>query len=474
MDINYWVLLPEMILALTGVAVMLAAPSAGKDSAGRLGTLALSGIALAFLAVCLHWEFTGGGYYDMVFGDHFASFAKLLFLLATGAVTVLSIHFLDSEKIHFNEFFAVLLFAAIGMCLMAASSDLIMTFIGIEVLSISTYILAGFRNDARSAESAWKYFILGAFSTAFLLYGVAFVYGATGSTKYLAIAEAIRSGGPSMALILGLGLIVVGFGFKAALAPFHVWTPDVYEGAPTPITAFLAVASKAAAFVALLRLMIQVFPDLSVTWQTLFWIGAVATMAIGNIAALAQTNIKRMLAYSSIAHAGYLLVGVTANSGIGQQAVLYYLTGYAFMTLGAFAVIQILGAGRERFVNLEDYAGIGFRHPFLSGSLSVFLVSMAGIPATAGFMGKLFLFSAAIESDMYWLVILGLIASAIGVYYYLRVIVLMFMREPGEDSGAIPLPLAARVTIAVMVAGTFYLGLFPGSVLALVSDARIF
>ncbi len=473
-EINYAALLPEIILAIVGVAIMLIAPNASKDSQSSLGAGALVGVAAALAAAASQWGVSGFGFYEMVFRDNFAVVAKLLFLLATGTVIVVSLHFLPAVESPYGEFHALLLFAAIGMCLMACSADLIMTFLGLELLSISTYVLAAFRNDRRSAESAWKYFILGAFSTGFLLYGVAFVYGATGSTKYPRIAEAVRAGADSEALLLGLGLILVGFGFKAALAPFHVWTPDVYEGAPVPITAFLAVASKAAAFVALLRILIQVFPGLGDHWQTLLAFCAVATMIMGNVAALSQTNIKRMLAYSSIAHAGYLLVGVTANNEIGTQAVLFYLASYAFMTLGAFAVIEILAGREERFVDLADYSGIGFRRPFLSVSLSIFLISMAGIPATAGFMGKLFLFSAAVKSHLYWVVILGLLASAIGVYYYLRVIVLMFMRDPVHEETATPLPMSARVTIALMVLGTFCLGLFPGPILALVSDARIF
>lgn len=473
MEINAVVLLPELILSATAVLIMMVAPSTGPQHQGRLGTAALTGVAAAIVAALSAGQQRVLGFYDMVFGDGFALYAKLLFLMATAIVIVVSKNYLETEEIHFGEFHALLLFAAVGMCLMAASADLIMTFLGIEVLSISTYVLAGYKNTGKSAESAWKYFILGAFSTAFLLYGIAFVYGASGSTKYLAIARAM-DGHVSTAAVLGMGLIVVGFGFKAALAPFHVWTPDVYEGAPVPITAFLAVASKASAFVAFLRLLFQVFPDLSGNWQAVLWVSAVATMAVGNIAALTQTNIKRMLAYSSIAHAGYLLVGVTANNEVGREAVLYYLTAYAFMTLGAFAVIQILARREERFVNLVDYSGIGFRFPFLSAALSVFLISMAGIPATAGFMGKLFLFSAAIKGQFYWLVILGLIASAVGVYYYLRVIVMMFMYDPKGEPLPAPLSPATRAAIALMALGTFWLGLFPGPLLALVNEARIF
>ncbi|RPJ53161.1 MAG: NADH-quinone oxidoreductase subunit N, partial [Acidobacteria bacterium] len=318
-------------------------------------------------------------------------------------------------------------------------------------------------------------FLLGSLSTAFLLYGIAFIYGATGTTKYPGIVQAVsESTDRILALLLGLGLLVVGFGFKAALVPFHVWTPDVYEGAPVPVTAHLAVSSKAAAFLALVRILYQVLPQLSVHWQTVFWVSAFLTMALGNIVALTQSNIKRMLAYSSIAHAGYLLLGIVANNREGVQAILFYLVAYALMTLGAFAVVQLIGRENERRVLLEDYSGLGYRQPYLAGALSVFLISLAGIPATAGFMGKLFLFTAAIESRLYWLVLIGLLASAIGLYYYLRVIVLMYMHEPGSDLSAAPVPVTAAVAIAIMLVGTFYLGIFPGTFLRLASEAAHF
>jgi NADH-quinone oxidoreductase subunit N len=367
----------------------------------------------------------------MVFQDDFGQFSRALFLFSGGIICLISMPYLERDRFLKAEYFSLLLFATMGMCLMATGADLVMTFLGIEILSIATYVLAGYRlGEKKSTESAMKYFILGAFSTGFLLYGIAFVYGVTGSTKYLEIAQVINGleSYPPI-LLLGVGLVIVGFGFKSALAPFHVWTPDVYEGAPVPITAYLAVASKAAAIVTFLRILYQVVPDLSWNWQQLLWISAVLTMAIGNIAALTQSNIKRMLAYSSIAHAGYILVGLTAHNLLGAQGVLFYLLAYAFMTLGAFAVVQLVGHKNEKFVEIKDYAGVGYKSPFLGIALSVFLLSMAGIPLTAGFTGKLFLFAAAIDQEMYGLVILAVLASAIGVYYYLRVLVFMYMKE---------------------------------------------
>jgi NADH-quinone oxidoreductase subunit N len=359
------------------------------------------------------------------------------------------------------------------MSLMAASADLIMTFLGIEILSIATYILAGYRaKEIKSNESAIKYFLLGAFSTGFLLYGIAFIYGSTASTRYPEIARAIGGmEGYPLFLILGLGLLVVGFGFKAALAPFHVWTPDVYEGAPIPITAHLAVASKAAALIAFLRILYQVLPEMSQSWEHILWISAVLTMVIGNTAALVQSNIKRMLAYSSIAHAGYLLVGLVAHNSMGAQSVLFYLLAYAFMNLGAFAVIQLISNKDEQFVEIKDFSGLGFQHPILCLALSVFLISLAGIPLTAGFTGKLFLFAAAIQSEMYWLVVIAVIASAIGIYYYLRVLVFMYMRPAERELPLFELPVATRIVIAIMVLGTLYLGILPESLLRLASEA---
>lgn len=471
-ELNYIAILPEILLSVAGIAIMVAIPSVKDKNQPGLGYVALSALVIAIGGTLAQWGADQITFFGMVYQDNLAIFSKLVFLVALAAIVVTSIEYLRREEILKAEFFGLLLFAGVGMCLMASSADLILTFLGLEILSIATYVMAGYRRDwMQSTESALKYFLLGAFSTAFLLYGIAFVYGATGSTKYGAIATAISSQGASASLLIGAALMIVGFGFKAAVAPFHVWTPDVYEGAPVPVTAHLAVASKAAAFVALLRILFQVLPGLSEDWQPVLWASAVLTMLLGNIAALTQTNIKRMLAYSSIAHAGYLLVGLIAHNQLGAQSVLFYLLAYAFMNLGAFALVQVVGRKGEQFTQISDYTGIGFKHPFVSVSLSVFLVSLAGIPLTAGFTGKLFLFSAAIQQEFYWLVVLAVIASAIGIYYYLRVMVVMFMQDSGGDSLPIPISPLARVVIAIMVAGTLFLGIFPGSILHLASEA---
>lgn len=474
MEINYFALLPEMVLAVVGILITLAVPFVPRRLQTQLAWPALAGLVLAAaVAVVFPKSAIQEG---VLFHDSFGTFCKLLFFFSSGIVVLVSISYLDRAQIPHAEFYPLVLFATIGMSLMANSADLIMTFLGLEILSIATYVLAGFRrNDIKSGESALKYFLLGSLSTAFLLYGIAFIYGATGTTKYPAIVQAVTvSTDRIVALLLGLALLVVGFGFKAALVPFHIWTPDVYEGAPVPVTAHLAVSSKAAAILALVRILYQVLPQLNVHWQTVFWVSAFFTMALGNIVALSQSNIKRMLAYSSIAHAGYLLLGIVANNREGIQAILFYLAAYALMTLGAFAVVQLVGRDNERRVLLEDYSGLGYRQPFLAASLSVFLISLAGIPATAGFMGKLFLFTAAIESHLYWLVLIALLASAIGLYYYLRVIVLMYMHEPAAEATTASVPVAAAVAIAIMLVGTFYLGIFPGTFLRLASEAAHF
>ncbi len=477
MDINYFAVLPEIILSVVGIVLMVLIPFIRRESQAKLGYLALAGLALALVTTVLQWGQKDLALFGMVFQDNFAQFSRVVFFLSVGAIVTASISYLEQDRLDRAEYFSLLLFAAVGMGLMAASANLIMTFLGLEVLSIATYVLAGFRrDDMKSTESALKYFILGAFSTAFLLYGLAFIYGATGTTRYLDIARILAGEGSSghtypLFLLLGLGLLFVGFGFKAAFAPFHIWTPDVYEGAPTPITAHLAVASKAAAVIALLRILYQVLPALISDWQSILWISAVLTMLIGNIAALTQSNIKRMLAYSSIAHAGYLLVGLVAGSSKGAQGVLFYLLAYAFMNLGALIVVQLVGRRNEKTVAITDYTGLGYRYPGLSLALSIFLVSLAGIPLTAGFSGKLFLFSAAMESGLYWLVGISVIASVIGIYYYLRVLVLMYMRQPEGEIEPIPLPVAVQIVLVIMALGTLYMGILPQTVLNLASEA---
>jgi NADH-quinone oxidoreductase subunit N len=322
--------------------------------------------------------------------------------------------------------------------------------------------------DPKSNESALKYFLLGSFSSAFLLYGIALAYGSTSSTNLEVIAKSILAGGVDMRLVsVAMGLMFVGFGFKVATAPFHVWTPDVYEGAPTPITAFMSAGPKAAGFAIFMRVFLTALPVATGEWSALLWISAVLTMTLGNVVAIVQSNIKRMLAYSSVAHAGYILVAFVARNENGIAAVLFYILAYAVMNIGAFTVVALMAKAGEQHVKIEDYSGMGFKQPLLSASLSIFLLSLAGIPLTAGFAGKFFIFRAAIESHLVWLAILGVLNSAISVYYYLRVIVIMYMTEPTEEHARVPVPLSTAVVLSLALYGIFQLGIFPDLLLNL-------
>jgi NADH-quinone oxidoreductase subunit N len=386
-----------------------------------------------------------------------------------------------------------LMFATVGMMLMASGNDLVIIFLGLEVLSIATYVMAGFRRtDLRSNESSLKYFILGSFSSAFLLYGIALVYGASatvgglpGTTNITLIASRLNESQYPALFFVGAAMMLVGFGFKIATAPFHVWTPDVYEGAPTPVTAFMAAGPKAAGFAGFLRVFIFGFPFVVASqgtmtqfhthdaWLTALSVMAIITMTVGNVVAIVQNNVKRMLAYSSIAHAGYALVGFVAAGAASDAvkrsdalaAVAFYLLTYAVMNLGAFAVVTMIARAGDRRTEVEDYNGIGFRSPVLSFTLSLFLLSLLGLPLTAGFMGKIVVFRAALDMQFYALVIIGVVNTAISAYYYLRLIIVMFFRERTTEWNAPHIPASIAVALIITVLGVFYLGLFPGRVL---------
>jgi len=361
------------------------------------------------------------------------------------------------------------------MMLMASGTDLMVIFLGLEVLSVALYILAGFnRGNRKSNEAGLKYFLLGAFSTGFLLYGMALTYGATGTTKIAKIAEFISQNSIvtlNPILIVGMLLMAVGFSFKIAAAPFHMWTPDVYEGAPTPMTAFMSVGPKAAGFAAFLRVFIIALPAFTPQWSSLLWILAVLTMTVGNITALYQQNIKRMLAYSSIAHAGYVLVGFVADNAVGTAGVMFYMLSYAFMNIGAFAIIILVGRKGEENNNVSDYAGFGFKHPVLGLVMSIFLFSLAGIPPAAGFIGKFYLFSGAIQAGYIWLAIIGVLNSAVSVYYYLRVMVYMYMKDPVEEFDWFKVTPSIAVCLLLAVAGVLIPGMFPGYILEVAQKA---
>jgi NADH-quinone oxidoreductase subunit N len=383
---------------------------------------------------------------------------------SVAAIVILtSYEYMEVQQIRAGESYGLILFGAVGMGLMTSAVELVLIFIALEISSISTYILTGFRRrEAASAEASLKYFLLGSFATAFFLYGVALMFGASGSTSITVISQTLRSANPPLLAYVAMALMFVGLGFKVAVAPFHIWTPDVYEGAPAPIVGFMSTAPKAAAFAVLLRILFQANPP-GRFW--LVWVSAALSMTLGNLGALVQSNVKRLLAYSSIAHAGYLLVAFAASPGIGTSAAMFYTAAYAAANVGAFAVVSHLANSGERYVRLEDYAGLGRRSPILAAMLTVFLLSLIGIPATGGFFAKFYVFSAALKANLVGLTIIGLANSAIASYYYLRVIVAIYMSESSEDMPVTSIPLALGAALVLSLAATIYLGVLPGRVL---------
>jgi NADH-quinone oxidoreductase subunit N len=456
---------PLLIVSITGILLLLVDLALPHGKKHLSAYLALAGVVYAMIRSAAQWGILETGYSGMVVLDNLTTVLNLLFLASTGVVILLSMPFLRRDDVEHSEYYALLLFATAGMMILGMGLDLITLFLGIEVLSISLYILAGYRRDSdASNEAAMKYFLLGAFASSILLYGIALVYGATGTTNLVRIAEAVAgsSGIPEGLLFGGVALILVGLAFKVAAAPFHMWTPDVYEGAPTPITAFLSAGPKAAAFAALIRTFFIGFGPIAPEWNTIVAVLAALTMTIGNVAAIAQTNVKRMLAYSSIAHSGYVLIGVVAGGTAGGAAAIFYLLAYVAMNLGAFAVIVLLEHKGQRGEEIKDYAGLGFRYPVIGALLSLFMISLSGIPPTVGFMGKLYLFGAAVQSGHVLLAVIGVLNSAVSVFYYLRLMVLMYMRESQETLPAIRVPVTLAVCLIVTAAATLAGGIWPG------------
>ena len=467
------------------------------------GSISLAGLAVAAVATIFLWvngTASPDAFNGMIVLDELRLGFTLIFLLVAGLTLLISTVWVHGEQLPAGEFHSLLLFATVGMMLMASGNDLVIVFLGLEILSIATYVMAGFRRtDVRSNESSLKYFILGSFSSAFLLYGIALVYGATsiaepgpggsiskivaGTTNIAEIANRIGQAQYPALLYAGAAMMLVGFGFKIATAPFHIWTPDVYEGAPTPVTAFMAAGPKAAGFASFIRVFVFGLPfvasassagtDLHHAWVSTLVVMAILTMTLGNVVAIVQNNVKRMLAYSSIAHAGYALVGFVAAgtaSDLTQRntaitAVVFYLLSYAVMNIGAFAVVQLIARSGDRRTAIEDYRGIGFESPVLAFSLSLFMLSLLGMPLTAGFMGKIMVFGAAIDQKYYGLVIVGVLNSAVSAYYYLRLIIVMFFGERTMAWSAPRIPASVAVALVITVLGVLYLGIFPGRVI---------
>jgi NADH-quinone oxidoreductase subunit N len=391
-------------------------------------------------------------------------------VILVGILTILpSYRYLARQDAETSEYHALILFSISGQCLMAASNDLIMVFIGLEISSISSYILAGYlRDDKRANEAALKYFLLGSFATAFFLYGVALIYGSTKSVNLSVVRQVLTGQDAPSPVFIGVAaaLMFVGLAFKVSAAPFQIWAPDVYQGAPVPVAAFLSAGPKAAAFAVMLRIFMTALEPIGRAWEPLVWGVALLSMTVGNFAALLQTNIKRMLAYSSIAHAGYVLVAVTSRSDAGIAAVMFYLAAYAFMNVGAFAAVSALAGKGERYTSIDDFAGLGQKQPVTAAMFSIFLLSLIGVPLTGGFFGKFYIFKAALDSHLYWLTVLGLLNSAVAAYYYLRILVVMYMHEPGEATDAAePLSPGLRIALLVPALGTLILGIFPTWVL---------
>ncbi len=475
--------LPATIVAATALVVLVVDMIVRGEDRDVLAVWGIAGLlAAALYAVVALGDGSRGGFSETLRGDRYAVFFTVVLALGAALSLLMSVDYLRQQALPAGEYHALVLLSTCGMILMAAANDLIVIFVALEIMSVAVYVLAGlFRREVRSTEAALKYFLLGAFASGFLLYGIAFFYGATGTTRLDLIAQALAKNGLSPMAMLGMALLLVGFGFKVAIVPFHAWTPDVYEGAPTAVTAFMAVGVKAAAFAAFARVFLGALagpcagcPDLLATrWQGLLAVLAALTMTIGNVSAVTQRSVKRILAYSSIAHAGYALVGLVAVTPerTGGAALLFYLAVYAAMNLGAFGVLMALGRRGELGGDLRDWAGVGFRQPRLGLGMAVFMLALAGMPPTAGFVGKFYLFSAAIGAGSVWLAVIGVLNSLVSVYYYLGVVVQMYMVEGTYEVDAPHTRPYLSATILIAVALTLGLGLFPAGAMELARAA---
>jgi NADH-quinone oxidoreductase subunit N len=458
---DFFYILPELVLTAGALLVLIADVLLPRAYRGALAWVTLGVLAATAAALLPFGSTQVEVAHGLIAVDRFALFFKVVFLIAAAFTVLLSVRYLKVEGASPGEYYFLVLCSTLGMMIMAGGIDLITIFIGLETMAVSFYVLAGFiKPNQRSNEAAVKYFLLGAFSLGILLYGMSLMYGLSGTTNLRAIATALVGQERDPRLVLAVILVTAGVGFKIAAVPFHMWAPDVYEGAPTPITAFLSVGSKAASFAMLLRIFLEGLPSMNADWRLLFEVLAIVTMTTGNLAALTQTNLKRMLAYSSIAHAGYLLIGVVAGTPRGVTAVLIYLFVYSFMQLGAFSVIVLMRRQDVVGDELKDFSGLHFRHPFAAFAMLLFMLSLGGIPPTAGFMGKFWLFGAAIDAGYVWLAVIGVLNSAISLYYYVRVVVFMYVKTETIGSQPTTSPsLAFALTVAVVA--TLALGIYP-------------
>ena len=474
--IEWLPILPEVILVGTGLVTMLYEAFAPRSQRAVHLVLSLAGLAGAGYAAYALWDWTGEPTIlaGAVAADRYAVAARLL-LLGIAAIGLLfgTHYFARTPEHERGEFYPLVLFATSGMTLIASSADLIVMFLALEILSLALYVLTGFSNRVESNEAAMKYFLLGAFSSAFFLYGVAFTFALSGSTRIDEIGMALSArapGSPNTVALLAVGLLAVGFGFKVSAVPFHMWTPDAYEGAPTIVTAFMSTGVKAAAFAAFARVFLSPFEPLQSHWIPVLSVVAGITMIFGTVVGVVQTNVKRMLAYSSIAHAGYLLLGIVSASNAGKAAILFYLLTYAVTNIGALGIVALLGTGQHQHDELRDFSGLWRSRPALAGLMTVFLLSLGGIPPTAGFIGKWYIFSAAIQEGHYWLAIIGVLTSVVSVFFYLRIVVMMYMTE-GSETVRPRVPAVAMAGLAFAVIAVFYLGILPTRVLDLALDS---
>ena len=469
---SFVALLPLLLLVAASLFILMLEAFIKRENKDYLAYLSVIFIIGAVIASLSFWNknlYYFDGYLSL---DKIALFFSVLLAISTLLIILLSMKYIALQDVNYGEFYALLILALSGMFIMVSSQNLLIIFLGLEVLSMSSYALAGLkRSDPKSVESAVKYFLLGSFASAFLVFGIAFLYGATGATDInLIVAFFQTESATSLTALCGLGLILIGFAFKIAIVPFHMWTPDVYHGAPTPITAFFSVGPKAVGFVILLRIFYpywKVVLDSQVVF-TILWILSVLTMVVGNLIALRQTNIKRILAYSSIAHAGYLIIAILSQD---STSLVFYLTVYAFMNIGAFAAVIALGKKDKEYLELEDYSGVGFKYPWIGATLMIFLLSLAGFPPTGGFLAKFYVFSSAVRQGLEGLVIIAVLASLVSVFYYLRIVVFMYMRESKKD---LEINLENPALFFVLFLCLYFvlqLGLFPRNVLALINQA---
>jgi len=477
---DLFLILPELLVITAACVVLALDPVLRATDKDGLVWLSLGVIAICMGLTASQMGGSATIFSGLVVIDAYGAFWKLLLYLITGLTILLSHSYLKEERLYFGEYYGFVLLALSGMMVMVSAADLLTMYLGMELMSLALYVMAGLkRSEPRSLEASAKFFVLGAFSSGILLYGISLLYGATGSTRLPEIAAAITGQSLDNPLLLfATILLAVGFGFKLAVVPFHMWTPDVYQGAPTSVTAFMAVASKAASFGAFLRVFVEGLSGLKANWSVIFLILCIATLLLGNIVALVQTNIKRMLAYSSIAHAGYALIGVVAAGQPGDSSgiatVLLYLSLYAFMTFGAFAIVAMLRKGGLEGEEIEDFSGLARRHPLAALLMLIFMVSLAGIPPTAGFIGKFYVFMAAVETGMTWLAVVALVFAVISAYYYLRVVMVMYMHEPSqitERSPHLVMSPTLSIVLACSVAGVVIFGVYPNPLVQLATHA---